>query len=308
MTATKSSMGVVTLHHYLDYAEKGAAAFKACNSKQSELPPVEAQVAAEIKKMGYDIRPQVGLSSYKVDLGVVDPTNPQNYLIGVECDGEGYSASLSARDRDRLHEQVLNQLGWRIYRIWSPSWVLNKESEVIRLGQAIKQASSKTLESQVKGPLTNLHLGQGETDERKAPSIKKISFDSVENIGVPYRVCKLTANYPHLITVGLQRYPYYSERKNEFHYRVNRPMQVQLFERIVQNEGPIHLNIARQRLLDAWGVKRSGRNIDIAIDEVLYQLKRDGKITQRGDFLWSPGLSNTAVRRPIAGIRNGKKN
>ena len=168
----------MTLYHYLDYADRGPIAFKTSAFKAGELlSPLEADVAAEIKKMGYEVKPQVGHSGFRIDLGVVDPTNPENYLLGVECDGEGYSTSLSARDRDRLREQVLNQLGWRIHRVWSPTWVLNKESEVKRLGEAIKQASLKRLEPQVKGPLTNLPSGHAETEERKALSIKKISFD-----------------------------------------------------------------------------------------------------------------------------------
>ena len=34
----------------------------------------------------------------------------------------------------------------------------------------------------------------------------------------------------------------------------------------------------------AWGVKRSGRKIDAAMDEVLYQLTENGKVIKRGNF------------------------
>jgi hypothetical protein len=44
------------------------------------------------------------------------------YICGIECDGATYHSSKSARDRDRLREEVLNRLGWELYRIWSTDW------------------------------------------------------------------------------------------------------------------------------------------------------------------------------------------
>ena len=36
----------------------------------------------------------------------------------------------SARDRDRLRQQVLEQLHWNIYRIWSTDWFQNRRRGV----------------------------------------------------------------------------------------------------------------------------------------------------------------------------------
>ena len=60
-------------------------------------------------------------------------------------------------------------------------------------------------------------------------------------------------------------------------------------------------------MLIAWGVKRSGRKIDAAMDEVLYQLTRDGKVIKRGSFLWPPGLTDIPVRRPIMGSKETER-
>src|SRR5882672_3317041 len=70
----------------------------------------------------WEIHPQVGVSFFRVDLGVVHPDFPGRYLAGVECDGATYHRSATARDRDRLREMVLNGLGWKIRRIWSTEW------------------------------------------------------------------------------------------------------------------------------------------------------------------------------------------
>ena len=59
---------------------------------------------------------------FRIDLGVALPDFPGRHLAGVECDGAAYHRSATARDRDRLREMVLTDLGWRIRRIWSTEW------------------------------------------------------------------------------------------------------------------------------------------------------------------------------------------
>ncbi|MFU8773046.1 MAG: hypothetical protein ACNA8H_11570, partial [Anaerolineales bacterium] len=75
-----------------------------------------------VRSLGYEAVPQVGVSSYFIDIGVKHPKYPLGYICGVECDGASYHSSKSARDRDRLREEVLNRLGWELYRIWSTDW------------------------------------------------------------------------------------------------------------------------------------------------------------------------------------------
>jgi REase_MTES_1575/Protein of unknown function (DUF3320) len=66
-------------------------------------------------------------------LGVRHPDHPERYLAGVECDGATYHRSKSARDRDRLREEVLNDKGWDIVRIWSTDWFDNPSLQTTRL-------------------------------------------------------------------------------------------------------------------------------------------------------------------------------
>ena len=84
--------------------------------------PFEDHVIEAVKSLGYEAVPQVGVSSYFIDIGVKHPSYPFGYICGVECDGATYHSSKSARDRDRLREEVLNRLGWDLHRIWSTDW------------------------------------------------------------------------------------------------------------------------------------------------------------------------------------------
>lgn len=84
--------------------------------------PFEEHVIACIQAMGYTAVPQVGVSNYSIDIGIKHPDYPFGYLCGIECDGATYHSSKSARDRDRLRQEVLERLGWDLYRIWSTDW------------------------------------------------------------------------------------------------------------------------------------------------------------------------------------------
>lgn len=126
--------GVADLKHFLDYAMRGAVALPgaACGRIGEHESPFEAAVAAALQARGWQLHPQVGVSSFRIDLGVVHPDAPGRYLCGLECDGATYHRSATARDRDLLREQVLKGLGWTLVRIWSTDWWQDREGALAR--------------------------------------------------------------------------------------------------------------------------------------------------------------------------------
>ena len=60
-------------------------------------------------------------------------------LLGIECDGAAYHSSLSARDRDRLRQQILESLGWTIYRVWSTDWFREQNRELTKMVDFIER-------------------------------------------------------------------------------------------------------------------------------------------------------------------------
>jgi len=93
-----------------------------------------------LKSAGYDILLQVGVAGFSIDIGVRDPTIPGRFLAGIECDGAAYYSAKSARDLDRLRQEILESHGWRIYRIWSTDWFKNKRHEETRVLQFLSAA------------------------------------------------------------------------------------------------------------------------------------------------------------------------
>jgi very-short-patch-repair endonuclease len=119
-----AALGVRDLKHFLEFAERGARALAEAvrGSVGGHESPFESAVAGALLARGWQVHPQVGASSFRIDLGVVDPDAPGRYLAGLECDGATYHRSATARDRDKLREQVLRGLGWEIVRLWSTDW------------------------------------------------------------------------------------------------------------------------------------------------------------------------------------------
>ena len=94
---------------------------------------LSARISAALVKKGWQVHTQVGVSAFRIDLGVVDPDAPGRYLCGVECDGATYHRSATARDRDKLRELVLRGLGWEILRIWSTDWWIDAQGTAERI-------------------------------------------------------------------------------------------------------------------------------------------------------------------------------
>ena len=95
-------------------------------------------MATRLREKGWEVRSQIGVSKYRVDLGIVHPNAPGRFLVGIECDGATYHSLPAARDRDRVRHAVLERLGWRLLRIWSTDYFLDPRSVVDKVDRAIR--------------------------------------------------------------------------------------------------------------------------------------------------------------------------
>lgn len=126
-----SNLGVHALRDYLEYAETGRLETGETTGREPDSE-FEEFVQDRLREKGFDVVSQVGVAGYFIDLAIKHPKR-SGYLLGIECDGASYHSSRSARDRDRLRQQVLERLKWNIYRIWSTDWFQNPEEELRRL-------------------------------------------------------------------------------------------------------------------------------------------------------------------------------
>jgi very-short-patch-repair endonuclease len=91
-----------------------------------------------IDKEKYEVRTQIKVGSFSIDLGIYDKEK-NNYLLGIECDGALYHSGPSKIRNDICRQYYLENRGWKIYRIWSTDWWLKREEEVNKLKEQINE-------------------------------------------------------------------------------------------------------------------------------------------------------------------------
>jgi very-short-patch-repair endonuclease len=135
----RPNKGRRALRNFLAYCEQApeAAAHDSGRAPDSDF---EVAVIEALEARGHKVTPQLGVAGYFLDLAVRHPNDPGRYLLGVECDGATYHSAKSARDRDRLRQDVLEGLGWKILRVWSTDWFRNPALQLQRIENAIRDS------------------------------------------------------------------------------------------------------------------------------------------------------------------------
>jgi very-short-patch-repair endonuclease len=126
-----SSRGLRALKSYLEYAAGGAIVDDPLGGEPDS--DFELFVADHLRSAGYEVVHQVGVEGFRIDLGVKHPSYPIGFIAGIECDGATYHSGLTVRDRDRIRQDILEGLGWRIYRVWSTDWFNDRNRETEHL-------------------------------------------------------------------------------------------------------------------------------------------------------------------------------
>jgi very-short-patch-repair endonuclease len=138
--------GIRVLRDYLRYVESRRLEVGIATGRDFDSD-FERDVRSRLQARGFVVDPQVGVSGYRIDLGVRHPHHPAVYLAGVECDGAAFHSAKSARDRDRLRESVLRGTGWAILRVWSTDWFANAEIQTDRLASELQRLVSSPVQS-----------------------------------------------------------------------------------------------------------------------------------------------------------------
>jgi len=275
--AATHAPGVLVLRQYLDYAERGIKALEVEKASRGDFEsPFEKDVADAIRELGYDVVPQVGCSGFRIDLGVVDPAQPERFILGIECDGASYHSSYVARDKDSIRQEVLEQQGWRIHRIWSPDWVGRRDKEIARLRAAIENARTEQTHEQAQGQdsrgATNIRSNL--SSPRMIKNVGPLTNDNPKiqpSWAIPYEVWQPEAMSAPLIN----SHPAWKPRE-----------LMLVVQRVIEVEGPIHIEILARRLSRACGMQRTGEQFKAILTSVVAHLNKEGTIRQEGNFLW----------------------
>jgi transcription elongation GreA/GreB family factor len=184
-----------------------------------------------------------------------------------------YHSSRVARDRDRLRAEILRGLGWKLHRIWSPSWYRDRANEEARLKAAIEVAAQAPIEVVER------------RDELSVPSVEQFDFEEIE--------LDTARTWTTEYNVSKPQGPRY---RHEMHLPEAATDIRRMVLEVVNIEAPIHSELALRRVREAWSVGRAGERIWNQFSAQLQVLERTREIDLRGDFIWKPGQQLTHVR------------
>lgn len=307
--------GVLALKRFLHYASTGILDVPVATGRAADSP-FEESVAAALRGVGYEVVPQVGSAGFFIDLAIVDAERPGRYLLGVECDGASYHSARSARDRDRLRQQVLEGLGWKIHRVWSTDWFRHQERELRRLVTAIERAKAEGVEGAE--PATSAaRVIVVERDKPTQPS----SQASAAAAAIPNRNAELiskmrdaASGQPANVrtvaaTDGAGRTPSLQGPATAYvlaapslrvHVTEVHEMPISEAARLVQEvvsiESPVHVAEVIRRVTEGAGAARAGARIRTTILTGVRLQERSGALRREGDFLWLAGMTEPPVR------------
>jgi very-short-patch-repair endonuclease len=274
-----SARGVAALQRFLHFAETGHLESPYSTSRGTDSP-FEESVFRELSARGVEIEPQVGTAGFFIDLAVKDPAYPGRYVLGIECDGASYHSARSARDRDRLRQEVLEGLGWRFHRIWSTDWYRNREGEIDRALQAVEAARAS-----VDQPSTERVTVPFEATSNDVPRAEPSEVPSDAVATRPYSRAELT--------ISLK--PAFGFCERQLHELPSEELAEWVL-RIVLRESPVHRMSVAQRITQAAGLSRTGGRIQQAVDTAIGKAVSRREIFKKGDFLWSPMMVDPPVR------------
>ena len=256
---TSRSAGARQLRRYLEYVRNPDQALDAEVTGTGEPEsPFEEAVREVLRSRGHLVESQVGVSGYRIDLAIRSEDG-NRFDLGIECDGATYHSSPAARDRDWQRQRILEGLGWRIHRVWSTAWIRSPDKEIDEIEQALELARSSSLVALAEeggNPVRDGVDPLPEASPESAPAVIAVPPQGRQSkLFDEYRYFECEPRSGDLLTVP----PY---------------VLATLIRRIVEIEGPAHLETVVARVRTAYSVSRAGSRIRELIMKAIEECRR----------------------------------
>lgn len=269
-----SAEGVKLLRSYIEYAQQGVAALEKeihYNYGLDFDSPFEEAVYDFLSSKGYEVVTQVGCSGFRIDMAIKHPTRSGKFAIGIECDGAMYHSSRTARERDRLRQTVLEDMGWKIYRIWSTDWIKNQKSEEEKLVEAIEMAFS------------GIHI-----EEPMESLLTQIDDDSLETMELEESIEPRKMGDEGY---GFDTFKWVSVDD----FESDTPTEI--IRKIIEALQPIHFEALCKLLAPLWGNQKATNVIRRKVDFYISRYLSD-TVVKNDDFVSIRGFDELRVRVP----------
>lgn len=266
LSRTKSE-GVSGLKKFLNFAEKGIS-LKENHSESNERQSLVDSIASHLESADIKVKTNIGTSGYKVDIGVLNPENEQEFLLAILVDSENYFNIDTTNDRELLAPSVLKNLGWNVFSIWTLDWIKNKETIVL------------TIKTLLKDIISNKHLKKEE--ETFEESFAPINLSVLENIGSP----SLKKDY-----ISAELIPVQNANSESIYFFENGPVLLSQMTEIINTEAPISQNYLFKKILKLWNTSRAGSKLNNYLIEIVNQVPQIIVTETSQKFYWNQELT-----------------
>lgn len=266
--------GVAGLKSFLQFAEKGHLSVRPEDVQIAlEKQHLSASISKKLHEKGLEVKSNIGTSGFKVDIGIIHPDKPQQYILGVIIDGHYYYSAHTTNDREMIMPSVLKALGWNVYRIWTMDWYENSEKIIDSIIEKVKhlQTQPEIMEEKI----AELVVVPAFEPIKAVP--EEVSLANVASKQKPYVVAALSS-------VSNAN----SETIFEFQ---NRNAIKQQIQSLVDTEAPISKSLLYKKVLQAWNTSRAGARLDKHLEGVIKELSII-QTTHHQPFYWG---SNTTL-------------
>ena len=273
------SDGVAGLKGFLEFAQRGTAALPKRTAVTAENDSLAEFIAAELEKMGYKTRCNIGCSEYKIDIGVINPDDPESYILGIRCDGQRYLESGTARDRCLSQPSVLEGLGWNIHNVWILDVYDNLPKVLAEVGNRIEEELSV-----YRNPPASVI--EEKREEKPVPQP-----ETVED----------TASAKSANAVVYESYNPSVMGKAEDFYEAKSDTKIRrICEAVIGTEAPVSTDVLIKKVISAFDMTRVTEKAENRVREILAELP----VTEIDGFLWQNDVmpdSFTIYRTPAEG-------
>ena len=280
------SVGPAHLRQFLDFAEKGIEVQGTRLSTESEgLATVVEKV---LEENGYKTVRNVGCSGCRIDVAVRHPNKPDEFILGIECDGPGYAAMQTVRDRDHLLDSVLERLGWHLWRVWTVDWAYDMPHAKTALLNELKRLVNLPEEPCEDGAKAEEHSSDGAKAEEQRSDVTNSEEPGADVAKGHETLNAGSANSPKVVYR-----PWKPKRAYNADQWNSDKVLVGAMQDLLGAEWPVCESVFRKKLIAAFGIPRLSEAV---VQRIATCMPRNiNRTPMIGDsVLWPSGESSNA--------------
>ena len=249
-----TSKGALLLRDYLKFAEDVVATKNYTEKSNGIIRSVQEY----LESLGYEVLPQYGSSSFKVDLAV---KKDGVFVLAIMIDGKSeYSDNVT--DTYRLEKLLLERQGWKYFKLFATAWVENQEREKQRLFDALTHEEDEAEDA--------ITVTKSNHEEKDVSYLREDNTVDVDDFNFD--------NY--------RRLDLFTSRKS-----LQKGIGV-LIEELIKAEAPIHREFLYVRVANIMERDKPNKEIKTLVDDNI-----PAKVLRMGDFFLNYGqMSNMKLR------------